>query len=208
MGSPRLVEQPPLQWRSARRPPRSFGLQRFRIQVSKDLLDDLGIFSARDDPHRPAAGRAGLDLDTEDPFEALQSAHRGAPFGGCRLPWILPRFMLTTPATLSWCYPRPVVAVRRKDSLKASEVDSRFEHQGAQPAMQFGASRLRIRSAVNARPLHVQCKTLGGEVNDRFMVHSRPRRPRCLCPDLAVCFHSGDSWDRGLAPAADDPLRT
>ena len=31
------------------------------IQVSEDLLDDVGILDARDDPHRPAAGRAGLD---------------------------------------------------------------------------------------------------------------------------------------------------
>ena len=38
--SPRLVEQPPLRWRPAGRPPGGFGLRRFRIQVGEDLLDD------------------------------------------------------------------------------------------------------------------------------------------------------------------------
>lgn len=35
VGSPRLVEQPPRRWRSARRSPRGFGLRRFRIQVGE-----------------------------------------------------------------------------------------------------------------------------------------------------------------------------
>jgi hypothetical protein len=29
--------------------------------VGEDLLDDVGILDASDDPHRPAAGRTGLD---------------------------------------------------------------------------------------------------------------------------------------------------
>jgi hypothetical protein len=32
---------------------------------------------AGDDSHRPAAGRAGLDIDAEDPPEALRPGHRG-----------------------------------------------------------------------------------------------------------------------------------
>jgi len=70
--SPRLVEQPPLRRRPARWPPGRFGLGRFRIKVGEDLLDDVGIFDARDDPHRPAAGRTGLDVDPENPLEALR----------------------------------------------------------------------------------------------------------------------------------------
>jgi len=40
VGLPRLVELRPLRRRSARRPPRGFGLQRFRIQVGFE--DDMG----------------------------------------------------------------------------------------------------------------------------------------------------------------------
>lgn len=55
-----LVKQPPLRRRPARRPPAGFGLGRFPIQVSEDLLDDIGVLDAGDDPHRTAAGRTGL----------------------------------------------------------------------------------------------------------------------------------------------------
>jgi hypothetical protein len=40
--------------------------------VGEDLLDDGGILDASDDSHRPAAGRAGLDVDPEHPLEALR----------------------------------------------------------------------------------------------------------------------------------------
>ena len=36
--------------------------------------------SMRDDPHRPAAERIGLDVDLEHPFQALLSGHRCALF--------------------------------------------------------------------------------------------------------------------------------
>ena len=38
--------------RPARRPPRGFGIRRFRLQMGEDLLDDLGILDAGDDSHR------------------------------------------------------------------------------------------------------------------------------------------------------------
>ena len=60
--------------RPARRPPGGSGLSPFRFQVGEDLLDDIGVLNARDDSHRPAAGRAGLDVDTEHPFQALRTA--------------------------------------------------------------------------------------------------------------------------------------
>ena len=75
------VEQPPLRWRSARRPPGGFGLCPFRIQVGEDLLDDIGVLNARDDSHRPAAGRAGLDVDPDQiagsDFEQPQADPKG-----------------------------------------------------------------------------------------------------------------------------------
>ena len=45
-----------------------FGGGRSRIQVSEDLPDHLGILDTRDDPHRPTAGRAGPDINAEDPL--------------------------------------------------------------------------------------------------------------------------------------------
>jgi hypothetical protein len=68
VGSSRLVEQAALRRRPARRSSRGFGLGRVPIQVGEDLLDHLG----RDDSHRPTTGRAGLDVDTEYPFQALR----------------------------------------------------------------------------------------------------------------------------------------
>jgi len=57
------------------------GFAPFYIQVGEDLLDDVGILNARDDSYRTAADRAGLDVDPEDPFQALRPGHRGAAFG-------------------------------------------------------------------------------------------------------------------------------
>jgi hypothetical protein len=44
--------------------------------MGEDLLDDLGILDARNDPHCPAAGRTSLDVDAEGPFQALRPGHR------------------------------------------------------------------------------------------------------------------------------------
>ena len=40
--------------------------------MGQDLLDHLGIFDAGDDPDRPTAGRAGLDVDAEYALQALR----------------------------------------------------------------------------------------------------------------------------------------
>ncbi len=50
------------------------------MQVGEDLLDDVGALEARDGLHRPAAGRAGLDITPEEPLEALRPSHRGAGY--------------------------------------------------------------------------------------------------------------------------------
>jgi hypothetical protein len=48
--------------------------------VGEDLLDDLRVLNAYDDPHRTAAGRTGLDVDTENPFQALRPGYRGSSY--------------------------------------------------------------------------------------------------------------------------------
>jgi len=55
-----FVEQPSLRWRAYWWPPGRFAFSPFRIQVGEDLLDHHRVFDAGDDPHCPAAGRAGL----------------------------------------------------------------------------------------------------------------------------------------------------
>ena len=124
------VEQTRLRWRPARRPPRTFGLSHLRIQVCEDLIDDVGILDAGDDPHRPAAGRAGLDVDPEHPLEALRPGHRGTAFGRRRLLRIRGPGVLTAPAPLGRRHARPVLAVWRKDAVETAQVDPWFRHQG------------------------------------------------------------------------------
>jgi hypothetical protein len=55
---------------------------RFRIEVSEDLLDHHRILDAGDDAHRPAAHRAGVDVDVEYPLQALRPSHRRAALVG------------------------------------------------------------------------------------------------------------------------------
>jgi hypothetical protein len=62
--------------------------------VGEDLLDDIGILNARADPHRPAAGRAGLDVDTEPPLEALRLGRRGKAYPYVRYWYISKRWMV------------------------------------------------------------------------------------------------------------------
>jgi len=51
---------------------------RFAGEVREDRLDHRRIFDARDDAHRAAAARAGLDVDAEHALQTLRPAHRGA----------------------------------------------------------------------------------------------------------------------------------
>lgn len=128
----RLVEQPALWRRSAQWPPGAFRLWRFRTQVGEDLLDDVGILDERDDPHRPAGGRADLDVDPEHRFQALRPSHRGTAFGRCPLLRIRCRGVPASPAPLGRCHPCAVLAVGYKDAVEAHQVDPRFRYQGCQ----------------------------------------------------------------------------
>jgi len=98
---PFSVEQPRLGRRPARRPPGSFWRGAFLIEVGEDLLDHFWVLDAGDDPHRPTAGRAGLHVDVEHPFQALGlrliEARRSAGVGSSASPVAarrppLPRF--------------------------------------------------------------------------------------------------------------------
>ena len=101
----RLFKQSPLRRHATRWPPRAFGFWRFHIKVVKALLDNAGIFYARDDPHRLATGRARLDVDPEHPSKALRPSHRSMAFGRCPLLRNRYRGRLTSPASLGMTFP-------------------------------------------------------------------------------------------------------
>jgi hypothetical protein len=61
----------PAQAAPARRRPRCVHRARFVREVSEGRLDHHRIFDARDDAHRAAAARAGLDVDAEHALQAL-----------------------------------------------------------------------------------------------------------------------------------------
>ena len=83
VGSSGSAEQSCLGRRPARRQAGGSGLRRFRIQVGEDLLDHLGILDAGDDPHRAAAGRAGLDDGASMRLSAASCISRSASMYWC-----------------------------------------------------------------------------------------------------------------------------
>ena len=92
-----------------------------------------GILDAGDDAHRPAAHRAGLDVDVEHPLQPLRPSHRSPALGrgsvvcvGCCL-----GSSALAPPGLS--HLRPMGSVRRGHTVEAGEIDSRFGHQRGQP---------------------------------------------------------------------------
>ena len=69
------------------------------MQVSEDLLDHHRVLDAGDDAHRPAAHRAGLDVDAEHALEALRPSHPRPALGRgalvCLDKWGQTRFAVT-----------------------------------------------------------------------------------------------------------------
>jgi len=51
-------------------------LRRLALEVRQDPRDELGLLDAGDDPQRPAAADAGLDLDARHPLQASRTDHR------------------------------------------------------------------------------------------------------------------------------------
>ncbi len=114
---------------------------RFAREVSEDRLDHCRIFDARDDAHRAAAARAGLNVDAEPALQALCPAHRGAPLGrrsrlgpGRTCPALAP------PGLGDQCAVRTVGC---EHTVVASEVHPWAGHQRGQPRQKIQ----RLRSA-------------------------------------------------------------
>lgn len=100
--------------------------------MGEDLLNDVEILDARDDPQRPAASRTGLYLDPEDPFQALRPGHCGAAFGWRPLLWVCTPAITASLTPLDRRHLRAVPAVGREDPVEARQVDTLFRNQGCQ----------------------------------------------------------------------------
>ena len=93
-------------------------------------FDHRRVFDAGDNLDSAAAFPAGLDVDIENPLQALRPAHRGAAFGRGLLLQVIHGFRLVAPLYRS--DRRSVLAVRRKHTMESGEIDTRLRHQGGQ----------------------------------------------------------------------------
>ena len=121
--------------------------------MGEDLPDDLRVLDARDDAHRPTAGRAGLDIDPKDPLEALCPSHRGAAFNWRSLLQICAAGMPAAPAPPRQSHPRAVVAARREYTVEARQVDPQWRHQRRQAGDAVQRLENDVRRAVAVRCL-------------------------------------------------------
>ncbi len=100
--------------------------------MTEDLLDHHRIFYAGDNLNGAAAHRAGLDIDVENPLQALHPGHRGPALGGCFFFPVPIRMTFVSLPPLCRHDQRPVLAVRCKHPMETGEIDSRFRHQRRQ----------------------------------------------------------------------------
>ena len=110
--------------------------------MGEDLPDDLRVLDARDDAHRPTAGRADLDIDPKDPLEALCPSHRGAAFNWRSLLQICAAGMLAAPAPPRRGHPRAVVAVGANTPWKRVRLTRGGGTSAARRAMQSSGSNM------------------------------------------------------------------
>ena len=89
--------------------------------MHKDGGDDVGILDASDHPELAAAFGAGLDIDGEDPLQALHPGHGGEGcFGFLRTGFAFWHDGLTMPA------------IRGEHPMEAREVESWARDQGGE----------------------------------------------------------------------------
>ena len=101
------------------------------LQMGENLLNDHRVVDAGDDPHRPAAFPAGLDIDIEHPLETLRPAHRCPSLGGSLFLARLGRFGFVPPPPPGRGHQRAVFAVRCKYPMKACLCGDRdYAHRG------------------------------------------------------------------------------
>ena len=106
----------------------------FLIEVSKDLRDHLGILDAGDDPQRPAASAAGLDVDNA--LEALRPGHGSAAFSQRFLLFLIGYLGFGDRAPRRLRHQRSVLAVGREHAVESRQVDPGLWDQRGQPGDQ------------------------------------------------------------------------
>jgi len=132
----------------ARRRPGSLTCSRFRIGVGEDLLDHRRVLDAGDDAHRPAAHRAGFDVNAEHALEALCPSHRRPALGRGALVGLGRCLGSSALAPPGLRHLRPVGAVRGEHAVEADEIDSRFGHQRSEPGDEIQRLEEHVRGAV------------------------------------------------------------
>lgn len=97
----------------------------------QNLLDGYQVFHARNNPDRALAALAGFDVDVEHPFQSLSPIHRHMTLGEAA---VLPVSigLLATLAPARGCDQSPVLAIWRKHTVEAGEVDPWLGYQGSQ----------------------------------------------------------------------------
>jgi hypothetical protein len=95
------------------------------LGVIEYLPDHLGFFDAGNHLYRPGALTTGLSVDIENTLEALRPGHRRSPL--CW--WFMIDYSgLVASAPLWGCHQRSVFAVRRKHTVKSSQIHPGFRH--------------------------------------------------------------------------------
>jgi hypothetical protein len=97
--------------------------------VIENLVDDLLILDAGDQPGFTATRWADRDIDVKHPFQALCPGHGPVALFGCFV------FVFLSGAAFAAFGRRhiyPVFAVGREYAMEPGQVYSRFRHQGSQ----------------------------------------------------------------------------
>ena len=123
--------------RPTRRRPGRLRRGRFRIQVREDRRDHHRVFDAGNDAHRPAAGRAGVNVDPEHAPQALRLGHCGPVLARRFVVGLGPRLSCCAPAPPGLGHQCPVGAVGRENAVVAGQIHPRPGHQRAQPREQI-----------------------------------------------------------------------
>ncbi len=110
---------------------RGRGVLFLALKMSQNSIDDVLIFDASDDSDRTAAAAADFDVYVEYSLESLSPSHGGVALGG-RADFCVGDRHDAFPAP-GWCDKSAPAVVWSENAMVASEIDSRFWHQGGQP---------------------------------------------------------------------------
>ena len=122
------AEQAGLRWRSTAWQQERGSRQCFLLQARQDPLNDHRVFDAGNDLRCSSADTARLNVDIENPLQALGPGHRRMMLNWRFLILDICSFRFATLAPFCRRHQRTVFAVRGEYTVKARQVDSRLGH--------------------------------------------------------------------------------